>query len=591
MSLYQEYIEAKKNLHLKDLSIDDMLKVYKKEIDNIDQENELRKYYIWDYQLLYCNERTMVIDSNTNKRLTHRIKCQNYKYPDIENFEDERKNFYTACLQTEENINFVFRYLDYLVDYGDNKYNFAKQLAEVILKNNWIKDVDNTDECFDYISRLSRVIDILMKFKMNEKYAELEENIMCTFSLFDEMHQYRWILEISKILRGLNRTKTKNIISDEIKKSVRQMLEKGKEQYKSEKNLYLYIDFCNELCEWLRNEKDDNSALNELLLEIGQAYEDETEYQGGEKDKLYKVVFLEKAAKHYANIGKREKLDEMKSKIKEAYRLSHKEFTKQKFELNIPNDLIEREIKRFVKKNITDSFEYFSRVEYFTPKIRDIKDKAKSHQKNSLLNLVSISKISGDRKVFDAKDDSLREKYFVYQEYGINLQMTFSVLYNKIWSKLLEQGLTVDMVIHRITDWKYMSDDNSFMIKKGIERYFEKDYVSAIHILVPRFESSFRDFFSIAGLPTTSLKSASVQHEQNFSDFINNDFVKNFIREDFLFLIKYIMLDDLGYNLRNKVAHGLAEMSLFKKSIADMVIYLFFCLTNYAWPDKDGNEI
>ena len=44
-------------------------------------------------------------------------------------------------------------------------------------------------------------------------------------------------------------------------------------------------------------------------------------------------------------------------------------------------------------------------------------------------------------------------------------------------------------------------------------------------------------------------------------------------------------------NLRNKVAHGLAEMSLFKKSIADMVIYLFFCLTNYAWPDKDGNEI
>ena len=60
----------------------------------------------------------------------------------------------------------------------------------------------------------------------------------------------------------------------------------------------------------------------------------------------------------------------------------------------------------------------------------------------------------------------------MYQEYGINLQMTFSVLYNKIWSKLLEQGLTVDMVIHRITDWKYMSDDNSFMIKKGYRTIF-----------------------------------------------------------------------------------------------------------------------
>lgn len=49
MLLYQEYIEAKKNLQLKDLSIDDMLRVYRKKIDDIDENNELRKYYIWDY--------------------------------------------------------------------------------------------------------------------------------------------------------------------------------------------------------------------------------------------------------------------------------------------------------------------------------------------------------------------------------------------------------------------------------------------------------------------------------------------------------------------------------------------------------------
>ena len=167
----------------------------------------------------------------------------------------------------------------------------------------------------------------------------------------------------------------------------------------------------------------------------------------------------------------------------------------------------------------------------------------------------------------------------------------FFILYDRIWNRLLEQGLTVDMVVHRITDWKYMSDDNSLMVKKGIERYFEKDYISAIHILIPRFESSFRDFFSIVGLPTTSLKSTLIQHEQSFSDFINNDFVKKFIGQDLLFLIKYIMLDDLGYNLRNRVAHGLAEMSVFSKGIADMIIYLFFCLTNYTWQDQNGNPI
>lgn len=575
-------------------TIDEVMKIYEENFNLDDMNEELKKYFIWDYELLRCHEKTMDIENAKGNRLGSYIEYTNgHKYPDIDNFEGERIEFYDKCLNYEININKKIRYLDYLVDYGErsNKYGYACQLIDLLIENNKIEDYNNATECLNYISKLSRAVNISTSYGMNEKISILEVNINDIISKFIEVKNYRWILEISEQFRYLCYNKKNKRISQDSINSIIEVLEICKEFYKEERNINLHQSFCYEFCEWIKREDSSDPRIKQVLLEIGEAFEDEAEYQGGREEKSYlvKAHFLECAVNHYANIGARDKVYHLKVKIKEAYRLTKDEVTEHEYNLDIPNfKEIEAEAERFILEDINSSFEVFSRIgiDRFIPKREEIINTAKERQVNSLMNLVGISKISNDRKVFDANSEEEREKYFLFEQYNIWLQLMFSIMYDKIWIKLEQQGLSCEMVVDRITGWECMSEIDADIIKVGIERYFNEDFISAIHILVPKFESCFREFFSWGGYPTTSIKKSATQHEQTFNEFLENDFVKNNIDSDTLFLIKYVMVDNLGYNLRNDIAHGLAGADKFSRNIANIVLFLYFILTNLGWETK-----
>lgn len=68
-------------------TIDEIMKKYEENFNLDDMNEELKKYFIWDYELLRCHEKTMDIENSKGNRLGEYMKYTNgYKYPDIENF-------------------------------------------------------------------------------------------------------------------------------------------------------------------------------------------------------------------------------------------------------------------------------------------------------------------------------------------------------------------------------------------------------------------------------------------------------------------------------------------------------------------------
>lgn len=119
------------------------------------------------------------------------------------------------------------------------------------------------------------------------------------------------------------------------------------------------------------------------------------------------------------------------------------------------------------------------------------------------------------------------------------------------------------------------------IIEVGIKRFFEGDYVSSLHVLVPKFESTVRELFEKAKFPTTSMKKTS-QHEQTFNAFLDREDVKlelNKLGKDFHKVIQIVMISQTGMNLRNDIAHGLIPYSSITKSRCIIVIYLFLTKT------------
>lgn len=241
------------------------------------------------------------------------------------------------------------------------------------------------------------------------------------------------------------------------------------------------------------------------------------------------------------------------------------------------------ETKDFFKESIEETFAIVSHSSDFIINKEKIVLQATEQAKNPLYKLVDFGHIEGNRKVFATQEDDDVVKHLTFQNYGIELEVTFSTVVNFIWTKMIDMGLTAKMVIGRICETEYMDETQKEVIAVGINRFFEDDYVSALHVLVPQFESYFRTFFEWGGFPTTSLKSNGLQHEQNFNDFLRQAFVRESLDENLLFMIEFVMVEQLGKNLRNNIAHGLSDIKAFRKNNCLIVVYLFWLITAIKW--------
>jgi len=180
-----EFLLEKRKINIDNgAKLETILKLYREKIDSMNNNELLKKYFIWDYELFICSENTMHTTYGKENRLGICLTHQDGSvYLDIENFEEDRIEFYDTCLNDTENIEMKIRYLDYLIDYGDKskRYIYSCELIELLIGNNKIDDYNDVGECLEYISKLSRAVDISTSFAMKEKIEMLEVSIKDIF--------------------------------------------------------------------------------------------------------------------------------------------------------------------------------------------------------------------------------------------------------------------------------------------------------------------------------------------------------------------------------------------------------------------------
>lgn len=117
--------------------------------------------------------------------------------------------------------------------------------------------------------------------------------------------------------------------------------------------------------------------------------------------------------------------------------------------------------------------------------------------------------------------------------------------------------------------------------------------MGCIHILAPQFESTLRRAFSLKGYSTTSLRRGAVQHEETFNVFLERADVQSALGIGLHRVIQMVMVNHLGFNLRNEVGHGLISIEKCNQSYCAQIILLFLALTvtdipTPSTPDNNG---
>lgn len=126
----------------------------------------------------------------------------------------------------------------------------------------------------------------------------------------------------------------------------------------------------------------------------------------------------------------------------------------------------------------------------------------------------------------------------------------------------LECYLTLFDFAHLAANASIVPRDRVDVVAQGLHAGYAGDYVQAIHILIPQFEYMVRVVLQDAGAHTTTHNTDGTDTEAGLSTLVQRPQMIEVFGNDLTFTIRSIMCEQSGPNLRNAVAHGMADRSL-----------------------------
>jgi len=125
------------------------------------------------------------------------------------------------------------------------------------------------------------------------------------------------------------------------------------------------------------------------------------------------------------------------------------------------------------------------------------------------------------------------------------------------------------------------NEDRRPFFEQGFAAYESGDYMKAIHILVPQVENMMRELLGVMGI-TKSKPNPAQPHlfeYKNMNDFFREPEVVQALEENLYLFLRSLYIDKRALNLRNDLAHGLAETHTFSEDTASLVIQSIILLS------------
>ena len=146
----------------------------------------------------------------------------------------------------------------------------------------------------------------------------------------------------------------------------------------------------------------------------------------------------------------------------------------------------------------------------------------------------------------------------------------------------------------RVHDFAPLISDNPFvpegtegLYARGLHAGVEGDFVVATHLLIPQLENSIRHVLAQRGLITSGLDSEGIQDAHLLGNMLYRPEMKEIFGEDLTFDLQGLLLERFGANLRNQVAHGLANYQTF---FAPDAIYLWWLALHLLFRVLEASE-
>ncbi len=148
-----------------------------------------------------------------------------------------------------------------------------------------------------------------------------------------------------------------------------------------------------------------------------------------------------------------------------------------------------------------------------------------------------------------------------------------------ILERLIDRAdLGPEAVLRHLANSGHIPDRSLPIIEVGVRRLWERDWVSALHILVPQLEEVMRSMLRRAGHDTMR---AHRDHPGTTVEvplgYVLDQLTTVIVDDGVIFMLE-VVLDLYGLNLRNQFGHGLVSIGDCCLENAGRILQLYFML-------------
>lgn len=543
-----------------------------------------------------------------------------YTSDDFEYFEKRYKSCVNIFAKTEYGLMIYFgkkstysKHLNFKKELSLYLFELSKEYYNKVVN----KDVKKFNYLYYFYNSLQMAFRIALKSNINEELDEIIKYIFNIHQSWDIKKEgtLRVILDLSGLL-----CEKFSVTNSKI--DFQQLLNKNLESAQELSKTYIwgsiYIIDLNILIEKKRH----NSA-NYLLEYKAKLYE-ELAKDAESKSNMTCVRFVEEALRIYKQIKKSSdisRLEKHYSKLRGQFRLFE---NKTQLPSEIYENINNRIMNAIKESNPREIIQYFIITPWYDS-IENVKKESIMYSQDSVLisklPAAIIDKFGNTVDVFNTDEE--KEKYIFWNSYSFNYQVGTQAMCSFFIEAYKVGKISYESVMLYLDDtWLNEEIERNYnghlvyikpieTLKPGLKRLFSEfenfmrdesynsEFVTVIDSLTLKIEGLLRFLCERLNIPTfrTTQKGADkIVMEKLLDDLLAEiahepplrpEQKTNFNEEDRI-LIKYVLSEKVGLNLRNEVAHGLMDIFEYSFDRAVVIFCIIIKLSIYKFTEIEG---
>lgn len=504
------------------------------------------------------------------------MEFQNSVFPSPEQVTVEFVNYWNERLGQTSNSILKARYSALIWD-------FSKKLGLPVGSKMALTSIDNIISIVEnkllefethYFAKLNRALQLAINIK-NEEYIGKVKASLIILEFGQENvekrglwgHCFDWLVTNKKV--HLSNEEEQRIILD---------LEKKMATASSDSSLsYFIVESAALRLLSYYNEKRDTTKVFSILDSLKSSYD----AQAPNNDGISNHNFLTKLHNLFISYGYRDKINQILVEIQKNGLEISKGLEEHSFEVQIKKEDIENFLHALMEGSFDEVISRF--IIYFIPSKEKTEELVlKLSQKHPLSYLVTQYQLDNKGRVVSTINPIYEGiNAHIVKQMSQDIQVTGQLVAMSINAMEKQINFNAETIVALLSLSPIFEQYDLNIIKKGLDSYFQKDYVSAVHLLVPRIESIIRtliEMMNLSILKTTPSRSEGYMYKTLDELLRMPEFSKVFGSNDIAYYFQVLLTNPLGINVRNIICHGISEDFVFARTIVDRLIHCLLIL-------------